>query len=211
MASAIQTPEPDKADQRRQERRRQITEAAAQLFAELGYADCEMDRVAARLKVAKGTLYLYFKSKEELFYACVDQAMVELQAAVNAAAETVDDSLQKIRAAIRAYLEFFDAHPQYVELFIQERANFRDRQRPSYFKHRDANRGPWRELYRDLVEAGRLRNDLPVERLLDTIGNLMYGTMFTNRFAGRSISIDDQFDSLMKIIFRGILAEGGTA
>ena len=82
-----------------------------------------------------------------------DQAMIELQAAVNAAAEKVEDPLQKIPAAIRTYLEFFDAHPQYVELFIQERANFRDRQRPSYFKHRDANRGPWRELYRALIEA----------------------------------------------------------
>jgi len=211
MASTLQADEQAQGDQRRQQRRRQIVEAATQLFAELGYADCEMERVAARLKVAKGTLYLYFKSKEELFYACVDQAMVELQAAVNAAAEKVDDPLQKIPAAIRAYLEFFDANPQYVELFIQERANFRDRQRPSYFKHRDANRGPWRELYRGLIEAGRLRDDMPVERLLDAIGNLMYGTMFTNRFAGRSISIDDQFDSLMKIIFRGILAQRETA
>jgi AcrR family transcriptional regulator len=211
MASTLQADEQAQGDQRRQQRRGQIVEAATQLFAELGYADCEMERVAARLKVAKGTLYLYFKSKEELFYACVDQAMVELQAAVNAAAEKVDDPLQKIPAAIRAYLEFFDANPQYVELFIQERANFRDRQRPSYFKHRDANRGPWRELYRGLIEAGRLRDDMPVERLLDAIGNLMYGTMFTNRFAGRSISIDDQFDSLMKIIFRGILAQRETA
>jgi AcrR family transcriptional regulator len=166
-----------------------------------------MDRVAARLKIAKGTVYLYFKSKEELFYACVDQAMLELQAAVNAAADKVDDPLEKIPAAIRAYLVFFDERPEYVELLIQERANFRDRQRPTYFKHRDENRGPWRELYRGLIKAGRLRGDMPVERLLDTIGSLLYGTMFTNYFAGRSVSIDDQFDSLIKIIFGGILPE----
>src|SRR5438105_792279 len=206
MNATSQADQSIQTDQRKEARCRQIIEAAAELFAELGYSACEMDRVAAKLKVAKGTLYLYFKSKEELFYACVDHAMLRLQAAVNAAAAEIEDPLEKIPAAIRAYLVLFDEHPEYVELLIQERANFRDRQRPSYFKHRDANRGPWRDLYRGLIDAGRVRSDLPVERLLDTIGNLLYGTMFTNYFAGRSVSIDDQFESLIKIIFGGIRA-----
>jgi len=196
-----------KTNGRKEARRQAIIEAAAQLFAELGYTACEMDRVAAKLKVAKGTLYLYFKSKEELFCACVDHAMLQMRAAVNKAAETAVDPLDKIPAAIRAYLTFFDEHPQYVELLIQERANFRNRKRPSYFEHRDANRGPWREMYRGLIDSGRVRSDLPVERLLDTIGNLLYGTMFTNYFIGRSASIDDQFHSLLEIVFRGILTQ----
>ena len=196
-----------KTNGRKEARRQAIIEAAAQLFAELGYTACEMDRVAAKLKVAKGTLYLYFKSKEELFCACVDHAMLQMRAAVNKAAEIAVDPLDKIPAAIRAYLTFFDEHPQYVELLIQERANFRNRKRPSYFEHRDANRGPWREMYRGLIDSGRVRSDLPVERLLDTIGNLLYGTMFTNYFIGRSASIDDQFHSLLEIVFRGILTQ----
>src|SRR3954453_1937561 len=115
MAATLQATESPAGDQRRQERCRQIVDAATQLFAELGYSACEMDRLAAKLKIAKGTLYLYFKSKEELFYACVDHAMLKLQAAVKAAAEKVDDPLEKIPAAIRAYLVFFDEHPEYVE------------------------------------------------------------------------------------------------
>src|SRR5262245_5589537 len=105
-----------KTNHRRAARREAIIQAAAKLFAELGYDSCEMDRVAAKLRIAKGTLYLYFDSKEKLFCECVDDSMRRMQAAVREAAAAQADSLDKIAAAIRAYLEFFDEHPHYVEL-----------------------------------------------------------------------------------------------
>src|SRR5260221_532530 len=107
MSTAISSA-PTKAQQRRAARREAIIETAARLFAKLGYDSCEMDRVAARLKIAKGTLYLYFDSKEKLFCACVDDGMRRMQAAVRDAASAHCDDLDKIAAAIRAYLKFFD-------------------------------------------------------------------------------------------------------
>jgi len=184
-----------------------MIETAAPLFAELGYTDCDMERVAAVAGIAKGTLYLYFPGKQELFFACVDWGMRQMQAAVRSAAESTPEPFEQIARAIRAYLLFFDEHPQYVELMIQERAIFKDRKQSTYFKQRDANRGPWRQLYVELIAAGRFRSDLTAERIVDTIGNLLYGTMFTNHFAGRSVSIDEQYTTLLEIVFRGILSE----
>lgn len=87
-------------------------------------------------------LYLYFTSKEELFSACVDWEMQQMQAALAAATEGITDPFDRIAKAIMAYLTFFDENPDYVELLIQERAIFRGRKRPKYFEYRDANRGP---------------------------------------------------------------------
>jgi len=195
--------------QRRSERRVVIVEAAVKQFATHGYADCDMECVAAKAGIGKGTLYLYFAGKQELFFACVDLGMKQMQAAVNAAAERETEPFRKIDSAIRAYLEFFDSHPEYVELLIQERAIFRDRVRPTYFEHRDANRGPWRKLYADLAAAGLIRTDVPIERLLDTISSLVYGTMFTNHFIGRTITLDEQHRTILAVFLRGIApAEG---
>jgi AcrR family transcriptional regulator len=202
--SAKSSTTPRSRDDRRTERRQSIIEAGARLFAELGFAGCEMERVATELRIAKGTLYLYFPGKQDLFFACVDLGMQQMQAAVRIAAETTTDPFEMISRAIRAYLAFFDENPHYVELLIQERANFKHRKRPTYFEHRDANRGPWRQLYADLIAAGQLRDDIPIERMLDTIGNLMYGTMFTNLFIGRSVSLDEQFNAILEIALRGI-------
>ncbi len=180
---------------------------AARMFAQIGYADCEMGRVASELGIAKGTLYLYFASKEELFYACVDHGMRCMQAQVQAAAEASSDPLERISGAIRAYLAFFADHPEHVELLIQERANFKNRPQPTYFQYRAAMRGPWRDLYADLIRQGRLRDDLPVERILDLIGHLVYGTMFTNHFAGSTASLAEQHRAILEIVMRGVLSD----
>ncbi len=192
---------------RRAQKRALILDAAVELFAANGYADCDMDCVATKAGVAKGTLYLYFPGKQELFFACVDRGMQEMTQAVQAAAEQATEPLDRIRRGVRAYLTFFDEHPRYVELIIHERSAFRDRIRPTYFEHRDANRGPWRSLYYDLVALGVFRDDLAVERMLDTMSNLLYGTMFTNHVIGRSASIDEQYRAMIEVVFRGFLSE----
>ncbi len=203
-------PESDVAgSDRRSQRRQAIVETAARLFAAEGFAGCEMERVAAEVGIAKGTLYLYFPGKQELFFACVDWGMSWMQQTVRAAAERggESDPFERIRRGIREYLAFFEAHPEYVELLIQERANFRDRKRPTYFEYRAANIGYWKDQWRQLIDAGRIRADLPVERISDTMGSLLYGTMFTNQFAGRTVSLDEQYETLLEIVFRGLLSD----
>lgn len=211
-SEADRSSEPESPNsERRAQRRQSIVESAARLFAREGYAGSEMERVAAEAGIAKGTLYLYFPGKQELFFACVDWGMSWMQQTVRAAAESVSDPLERIGIAIRTYLEFFEEHPEYVELVIQERAIFRDRKQSTYFEYRAANIGYWQELYRQLIAAGRLRADLPVERITDTVGSLLYGTMFINRFIGRKVSLDEQYAALLEVIFRGLLSDGERA
>ncbi|MFO1069571.1 MAG: TetR/AcrR family transcriptional regulator [Geminicoccaceae bacterium] len=63
--------------QRRKEARpREIVDAALDIFTETGFAAARLDDVAARAGVSKGTLYLYFPSKEELFKAVVRTAVL---------------------------------------------------------------------------------------------------------------------------------------
>jgi AcrR family transcriptional regulator len=190
---------------RRAERRDAIIASAARLFAREGYANCEMEQVACELGIAKGTLYLYFKSKEALFYACVDAGMRQLQAVVTAEAGKQLEPRQKVSNGILAYLRFFEEHPEHVELLIQERANFRDRQQPTYFTHREASRARWREVWASMLASGQLRQDLQVEQILDFVGNLIYGTMFTSHFLGRSST--EQHAIIMDIFFRGVLSD----
>src|SRR5262245_62893981 len=90
-------PRADRSARRRQE----IVETAAPLFAELGYADCDMERVAASIGIAKGTLYLYFPGKQDLFFACVDAGMSQMQAAIREALASTTDPFEQIGRSIR--------------------------------------------------------------------------------------------------------------
>ena len=190
----------------RQAKTERIIHAATELFAKYGYDDCDMECVAAKLQIAKGTLYLYFPGKQELFFACVDRAMQELQVVITAAREASADPFKQISRAIRTYVEFFAEHPQYVELMVLERAIFRDRKQATYFSYRDRSREYWRELYGNLIATGRIHTDLSIETLLDMVGNLLYGTMFTNHFNGRRTSIAQQHRAILDFAFTGLLS-----
>lgn len=187
------------------ERREEILAVATALFAEHGYTGSDTQRLADRLQVGKGTLYRYFPTKRALFLACVDRVMRLMRQAIDASTVGVDDPLDLIAAAIRAYLDFFATRPEFVELLIQERAQFKDRKKPTYFEHRDAHVEHWRSLYRALIAEGRLRN-VPVENITDVMSDLVYGTMFTNYFAGQRKPSEAQAQAILDVVFNGILS-----
>jgi AcrR family transcriptional regulator len=195
-----------------QERRRaEILDAATAVFSKHGFAATDVQEIADKTGVGKGTIYRYFPSKEELFLAAVDHGMRSLKQAIHAAAIEAEHPLERIARGFRGYLTFFDDNPEIVELLIHERAHFRDRKQPTYFVHREANLGPWRKLFRELIDAGVVR-DQPVEQIIEVISNLLYGTMFTNYFTGRKSTLASQCESILNVFFHGILMsqEGAT-
>jgi AcrR family transcriptional regulator len=192
--------------QRRVRREEQILETAMQLFAEHGYADTDTQLLAEKLQVGKGTIYRYFRSKRDLFLAAADRVMRLMRQSIDARVEGIEEPFERIGVAIHAFLSFFAEHPEYVELLIQERAQFKDRKKPTYFVHRETNIKRWKALYQSMIEAGRIRC-MPVERITDVIGNLLYGTIFTNYFSGEHPCVDKQTRDILDILYRGIFSE----
>lgn len=188
-------------------RSREILDVAIAVFAERGYAETDLQVVADELGLGKGTLYRYFPSKRALFLAAADRCMEMLREFVHPAIEGEADPLEKIAAAIRLYLTFFDDHPECIELIVQERAAFRDRKKPTYFVHREANLGPWKELFRGLIADKRVR-DVPVDRIIDVTSDLLYGTIFTNYFTKRQKPLERHTKDILDIVMHGIVRRG---
>lgn len=70
------------AGEAREARRRQILEAAKQVFFESGYHEASINAIIERARIARGTFYLYFESKAAVFDALLDQAMTGLRARI---------------------------------------------------------------------------------------------------------------------------------
>jgi AcrR family transcriptional regulator len=187
-------------------RQEEILDAAAKFFAAKGYSEANIQELADLLQVGKGTIYRYFPTKQELFLAAVDRLMKRLSEAIDRCIQAVDDPVDQIAEAVKTYLTFVAEQPEVAELLIQERAQFKDRKKPTYFIYREANTQRRQGLLRAMIEAGRLR-DVPVDRISDVIGDLLYGTMFTNYFAGRDRSPAEQARDLLDIAFYGILSD----
>jgi len=206
--AAVSKPRPPAETPHQVNRREEILDAATRLFAQHGYANTDTQLLADELHVGKGTLYRYFGSKQELFLAAVDRGMRKLCEHIDACVETVEDPPERIARVVHSYLGFFAEHPELVELLIHERSQFKDRKKPTYFEHREANRERLRNLYRSYISEGQIRN-MPVDRILEVLGDLLYGTMFTNYFSGRQTSVAAQARDILDVVFHGILSDVG--
>jgi AcrR family transcriptional regulator len=102
------------------QRRREILDAAREEFFERGFHTPTVDDVAARAEVSKGTIYLYFESKEEilahLLLEGLDKLLHEMQAARDQSPEPEPESC--LRALAGAYLAFCQTNPSYFRLIM---------------------------------------------------------------------------------------------
>jgi AcrR family transcriptional regulator len=188
-------------------RREEILDVATRIFAERSYPGTDVQAVADAIGVGKGTIYRYFPTKQELFFAAVDRGLLRLRARLGesraaAGADTVD----QMKAAVLAYLTFFEENPAVVELLIQERAEFRDRAQPTYFVRCEEDLGPWHDDLRRLIAAGRMR-DIPPEQITQVAGDLLFGTMYANYLTGRKRDPRTQAATILNIVLHGLLIE----
>lgn len=185
-------------------RESEILAAAASCFAAHGYRGVDVQLIADTAGVGKGTVYRYFSSKEALFRAALRQCLDQLRLYVRAASDPVIDPMQRFRAATRAYLAYFDSHPETIELFIQERAEFRDQETPLYFLYVEEHRQHWLALWRQLMQKGRLRvND--AEAVNRLVSRMLYGFILTRSAESDSARLEDGFQELFEIMLHGIL------
>jgi AcrR family transcriptional regulator len=104
----------------------EIIAAALASFAERGYAATKLEDVAAAAGISKGTIYLYFPTKEELFRAVVRQAVLpNLEAAEAQFAGHEGSSADLLRILARRFLQLLDSDLTAVpKLVVAESGNF---------------------------------------------------------------------------------------
>ncbi len=97
-----------------------ILQAARRVFGEKGYERATIADIACAAGVAKGTVYLYYRSKRDVYWEALQQGILELRddtvARVNAA-QTLED---KLRAFVASKLEYFEAHRDFFRIYQPE-------------------------------------------------------------------------------------------
>lgn len=110
-----------KEEMLREFRVREILDATYRVVSRHGFQGATVDRVAEEAKIAKGTIYLYFHKKEELFKAAVEQGMENFTNQVRAEVKEVSAPLEKIVCLVEVVLELSDTNRDFFKMLLLER------------------------------------------------------------------------------------------
>ncbi|WP_423797938.1 TetR family transcriptional regulator [Neobacillus sp. SAB-20_R2A] len=85
-------------------RKQEILRSAASVLAEKGYHGATMEEIAAKLLLTKGSMYYYFKNKDDLLYHCHQMIMEMSLERIEEVASSESDPIEKLQNAIRAHI-----------------------------------------------------------------------------------------------------------
>lgn len=201
----------------RAEKQREILRAAKEVFFQKGVHRATMDDVAARAEVAKGTLYLYFQSKEEILAHLLLEGLSILLNRLEAAYAPEDklSPKERIRRLAKAYLDFSRLYPDYFRLLMAfDRGRFQERVPARLFQEIFDRSMKGLELVARAVQEGVEDGSFKVDDPWRTAGMLwaaLNGVLVLMAHPLRrqmlSTDLDSMFEATLDLFLQGIKSQ----
>jgi AcrR family transcriptional regulator len=188
------------------EGRQYIFESAAGVFTKKGYHKTTVEEIAAAIGVSKGTIYYYFKNKEELYLAIIREGIDLFHEQLAKAAQSPASPHDKIKKLIRGHFIFCGKEKDLVFLFLKELGSI------DFSREILADMlAKCLKVYRDVIEEG-IENGVfrPVnsEIITSALFGMLTITAFHYLSYAREIPLEPVSTALEDIFFKGILAPG---
>lgn len=186
------------------DRRDELLDIAAGLFAEKGFKNTTVRDIADAAGILSGSLYHHFDSKESMVDEILRTFQEELFAAYDEVIASDDDARTKIERAVRLSFEAIDQHRYEVAIFQNEADYLGGFERFGYLAERNAqSREVWMTLLNEGVKTGALRSDLNVELTYRFIRDTVWVAVRWYR-PGGELSHTEVADQYLTILLDGI-------
>lgn len=187
-----------------------IQEAALRVISRRGLAAATMQEIAAEAGVAKGTIYLYFKNRDDLVQRTADVAVSQLLETLETTLASPRPLPQQLRALIEAKLRFFDTHREFFRLYLSlsqgdadSPAQARRRHRPQYQLYLDR----MTVFFREAGEHGELE-PLDPFRLARFVAEGINAIILRRLYEESPPPVESDVDWMVKMLLDGIKTKG---
>jgi TetR/AcrR family fatty acid metabolism transcriptional regulator len=190
------------------EKPQQIIDAAIRVFARTGYYNSRVSDIAREAGIASGTIYLYFKTKDEILVTLFREKMAAFVAYLRSQIAPERDPIARLRRLVRLHFAVLESNPELAEVVQVEL-----RQGQKFFRGASAHEiSAYFELIASVLEegvaSGQIRRDLPVK----VATKMLFGAMdqlATSWVLGkRGYRLVDAADEVATIFLKGVTRDG---
>lgn len=207
----------------KQKRRNDILEAAENVIFSKGLDQATMDEIADEAELSKGTLYLYFKNKNDLYLAICERGSAMLNQRLSKVITRDEPGIELIRHLGEAYIDFVKTYPNYFNAFLYYES-YENVQELEDSKSAQVCEDNVREAMTYIVRALQIGmqdgsidssynpRELAVQIWGSTRGLIQLSHMkqsghYTSLFDEMNVDVKDTFEGFIDLVLRGIQAE----
>ena len=199
----------NRKEQEKLARKKDILEAALVLFAEKDFHEVTVDEIAERVGLSKGTLYLYFKNKNDLFFSIIEEKTDELLHQLQSAIQGNAPYLKRLEDLIRSYLAFFEDHKHYFKIIHSEKTRMKDHHRYRFKEHMVKSFFNYEDLFQRFVVEGqkqKIFRKIPPELITKALRGLLNSFTFQCIFMEREYSLVEETPRVLDLFLNGVQA-----
>jgi TetR/AcrR family transcriptional regulator, fatty acid metabolism regulator protein len=190
------------------DKHQQIIDAAIRVFARAGYYNSRVSDIAREAGIASGTIYLYFKTKDEILVTLFREKMAEWVAHVRKEIAGVTDPVARIRRLVALHFTVLEANPALAEVVQVEL-----RQGHKFFRGASAHEvSAYFDLIGSVLEegvaSGQLRNDLPIKVATKVLFGAMDQVATSWVLGKRTYRLVDAAEAVAAIFIKGVSRDG---
>jgi AcrR family transcriptional regulator len=183
----------------------EILGAARRVFAKRGFNQATVDEIAEIAGVAKGTVYLYFHSKRDIYLGALADGAAELQQLTQVNMQAAEGMRAKIRAFIATRVEYAEQNRDFFKIYLAEFGNL---------IHPASINKEWRAVYLDQAKAleailreaqksGEIRG-IRADAAAFTIYDMVRGVIAQRLLGWSKAGIEEDIDFLCNLVWTGI-------
>jgi TetR/AcrR family fatty acid metabolism transcriptional regulator len=185
-----------------------IIDAAIRVFARNGYHHSRVADIAREAGIASGTIYLYFKTKDEILVTLFRERMAEWVAHARREISVEPDAVAKLRRLVALHFDGLEKNPDLAEVMQVEL-----RQGHKFFRGASAHEiSAYFELIASILEegvaAGLVRRDVPVKLATKMLFGAMDQLATSWVLGKRTYRLVDAADAVATIFLRGVSPRG---
>jgi TetR/AcrR family fatty acid metabolism transcriptional regulator len=193
---------------RDQDKHQQIIDAAVRVFARNGYYNSRVSDIAREAGVASGTIYLYFKTKDEILVSLFREKMAAWVSHARTEIAAQPDAVAKIRRLVDLHFSVLENDPALAEVVQVEL-----RQGHKFFRGASAHEvSAYFELIGSILEegqaAGAIRGDVPVKVATKVLFGAMDQVATSWVLGKRKYRLSDAADAVATVFLRGVTVDG---
>ena len=189
--------------------RQEMLAAALDLFSKRGYPNVSMQEIAEKAEFAVGTLYKFFRSKEDLYKALIHEQFHKFRDSLAKAIEEPDDEIDKLRNYVKTKGELFHANAPMIRLYFAETQGARVNVLAGFDSEIRERHDAFQQTLASVFESGmkrkRFRKIADPYSLAVALDSITNGFLFLWMEKPERHPYPEDPDAILNILFKGLV------